>query len=531
MEIFELYRGDALLSRHELGARTLEIGRALSCDVAVDDPEVEERHWLLVRRRGTVIALDVSAGKRQRVTEYPLPYDRRVPLGRFHALRRVPPPPLTGEEPAGGPGRDPFREPARELGTDTLQYPRCSASELQISVGRGGEMRTLPFGEVPLHVGRDPENDVRLADSAVSGRHLRLEPCEAGLLARDLGSCNGTFVNGVLVHSALVVDGTTLRVGRTELRITARAERQNDGPRMVAESSSMLEVLGEVRRVARLPWPVLINGESGTGKEGIALALHERSERSKHPFVAINAGGLSRELVESQLFGHERGAFTGAANRHRGVFEQAQHGTLFLDEIGELPLELQARLLRVLETGEVRRVGGEANLVVDTRLVCATHRDLRGMVAEGRFRQDLFYRIARIVIQVPSLRSRPEDLRALVPHFLREISREIGTRTLAPEALIRLLAHEWPGNVRELRNVLSAAATSSTGRIEAEDVERALQRVGGQYAAREVTAEMIKRAVSECCGNQTAAARALGIPRSTLRDRLRQAAGELTRDQ
>jgi DNA-binding NtrC family response regulator len=290
---------------------------------------------------------------------------------------------------------------------------------------------------------------------------------------------------------------------------------------MVAESSSMMQVLSEVSRVASLPWPVLILGESGTGKEGIALALHERSARHGQPFVAINAGGLTRELVESELFGHERGAFTGAQGRHRGVFEQAQGGTLFLDEIGELPLDLQARLLRALETGEIRRVGAEGALRVDVRLICATHRDLRGMVSDGTFRQDLFYRVARLVIAVPSLRVRPEDVRALVRRFLSEIAREVGPRTLTEDGLARLLSYDWPGNVRELRNVLSAAATLTHTQIEVADIETALRRVGGAGAERELDADAMRRTLSQCGGNQAAAARALGIPRSTLRDRLR----------
>ena len=509
MEMLELYRAGQLVARYALGARTLEIGRAWNCDVAVEDPELAERHFLLLRRRGTVIAFDVSAGRRQRVVEYPLPLGRAVPLGRDHELRCV-----------AGPHT---AKPQLDACTDVLAYPSCVPSQLQVVIGRASDARRVQLADLPVHFGRSTENDVRLSDSAVSERHLRLEPCEAGLLARDLGSKNGTFVNGVRVHSALVTEGTRIRIGRTELHLVAHQDDAGcAAPRMVAESSSMLEVLGEVRRVASLAWPVLVVGESGTGKEGIALALHERSERRGQPFVAINAGGLTRELVESQLFGHERGAFTGAANRHRGVFEQAQGGTLFLDEIGELPLEQQARLLRVLETGEIRRVGSELPVRVDVRLVCATHRDLRLMVAEGTFRQDLFYRVARVVLQVPSLRARPEDLRALVKRFLSEIARELGPRELARDALQRLLTHEWPGNVRELRNVLSAAATTSSSCIELGDIERALARVGGGGGVREVTSEMIRRALDECSGNQAAAARVLGIPRSTLRDRLRQ---------
>jgi transcriptional regulator with AAA-type ATPase domain len=509
MEMLELYRAGELLARYELGGRAIEVGRALGCDVAVEDPELAERHWLLLRRRGNIVAFDVSAGKRQRAIEYPLPMDRTVPLGRHHALRRV---------------HDDVKPvlPDDELCTEVLSIAPCAPSGLLVVVGRGADAPRVRVADHPMQFGRAIENDVRVADHAVSQRHLRFEPCDAGLMLRDLNSRNGTFVNGVRVQTALVSDGAVVRIGRTDLRVLARADAEGGGgPSMVAESSSMLQVLSEVGRVASLPWPVLIVGESGTGKEGIALALHERSPRAGQPFVAVNAGGLTRELVESELFGHERGAFTGAAVRHRGVFEQAQGGTLFLDEIGELPLDLQARLLRALETGEIRRVGSESSLRVDVRLICATHRDLRGMVSEGTFRQDLFYRIARLVIAVPSLRVRPEDLRALVRRFLSEIAREVGARELSAAGMARLASYDWPGNVRELRNVLSAAATLTQRQIDAVDIEHALTRVGGASSVRELGSETIRRALAECCGNQAAAARALGMPRSTLRDRLR----------
>jgi transcriptional regulator with AAA-type ATPase domain len=511
MEMLELYRCGDLLARYELGDRAIEVGRAFACDVALEDPELAERHWLLLRRRGTVVAFDVSAGKRQRAIAYPLPLGRSVPLGRHHALRRV--------------AAQPAEVPASDRQTEALPRAPVSFSELVLIVGRGSDAPRLRVDELPIQIGRASENDVKLLDSAVSERHVRLEPCAAGLALRDLGSLNGTFVNGVRVQNAIVGDGAVIRVGRTDLRIRGRLESQTSTPSMVAESSSMLDVLSEVRRVASLPWPVLVTGESGTGKEGVALALHASSPRSAQPFVAVNAGGLSRELVESELFGHERGAFTGAAGRHRGVFEQAQGGTLFLDEIAELPAELQARLLRVLETGEIRRVGSEAVLHVDVRLVCATHRDLREMVGDGSFRQDLYFRIARLVIEVPSLRVRPEDLRVLARRFLAEITEQLGPRELAPEALVRLQAYAWPGNVRELRNVLCAAAASAGARIEAHDIEAALLRVGGAPHPRDLAPDAIRRALAACGGNHSAAARALGIPRSTLRDRLKGARG------
>ena len=508
MEMLEVYRCGELLARYELGDRALEVGQALGCDVALADPELARRHWLLLRRHGTVVAFDVSAGKRQRSIEYPVPLGRSVPLGRLHALRRI----------QAVCDVAPTHEPL----TDPLAHPALSLSDLLVVVGRGADAPRMRIGELPVQVGRAVDSDLRLSDTAVSESHLRLEPCAAGLLARDLDSRNGTFVNGVRVQTALVGQGTVIRVGRTDLRIVARTAPGNRGPSMVAESSSMLDVLAEVGRVASLPWPVLVLGESGTGKEGIARALHEHSARSSQPFVAVNAGGMARELVESELFGHERGSFTGASTRRRGVFEQAQGGSLFLDEIGELPLELQARLLRVLETGEIRRLGSEAPVRVDVRLICATHRDLRKMVLDGSFRQDLYYRIARLVIEVPSLRTRPEDLRALVEHFMHEISRELGKRELSADALVRLMAYDWPGNVRELRNVLSTAAAAVGSHINAADIDFALQRVGAAPHARRLSSEELQRALTQAAGNRAAAARALGIPRSTLRDRLRE---------
>jgi transcriptional regulator of acetoin/glycerol metabolism len=508
MEMLELYRCGELLARYELGDRGIEVGRALGCDVAIADPELAQRHWLLLRRHGTVVAFNVSAGRRQRAIEYPLPLGRSVPLGRDYAVRRVE---ATLESCA-------TTEPL----TEALLQPPPMLSELVLVVGRGADAPRMRIGDLPIQIGRAADNDIKLADRAVSERHLRLEPCVAGLLLRDLDSRNGTFVNGVRVQTALIEHGVVIRVGRIDLRITTRADSKGNGPCMVAESSSMLEVLGEVGRVASLPWPVLVVGESGTGKEGVALALHQRSARGAQPFVAVNAGAMTRELIESELFGHERGSFTGAAARHRGVFEQAQCGSLFLDEIGELPLDLQARLLRVLETGEIRRIGAEAPLRVDVRLICATHRDLRRMVTEGAFRQDLYYRIARLVIEVPSLRARPEDLRALVKRFMAEISTELGARELTSAALARLLAYDWPGNVRELRNVLSAAAAAAGSHVDLPDIELALLRVGGAPYTRQLTPDIIRRALEESSGNRAAAARALGVPRSTLRDRLRE---------
>jgi DNA-binding NtrC family response regulator len=511
METLKLYRGEQLLAQVALGERPLELGRGASCDLTVDDPELAERHWLAMRRLGTVVTYDVSAGRP--TSPRHLPLGQRVALGRDHSLLRE----HTGGRAAarGGAHRD----------TESLRAGGPAGGRLVLLVGRGGDARKLRLADRPVHVGRGPDNDLVLADPAVSLRHCRLEPSAEGLVLRDLGSSNGTFVNTVRVERALIGPGVEIRAGRTELRVVERdPESRVAGTELVAESAAMLALLAEAQRAAQLPWPALVLGESGSGKEGVASLLHSQGPRRGRPFVALNGGGVPRELVESELFGHERGAFTGAQSARRGVFEQADGGTLFLDEIGELPLALQARLLRVLETGEVQRVGGEGARRMDVRVVCATHRNLRAMVAEGSFRQDLYFRIARLVLQVPPLRERPGDVKALAQHFLRELVPLLGPRELSPEALTRLCAYPWPGNVRELRNVLSAAAVVSSAQcIGVAELEGALARLGGNGDARsQPTLDALQQAVAQHDGNLSAAARALGMARSTLRDRLRQ---------
>jgi two-component system, NtrC family, nitrogen regulation response regulator GlnG len=240
---------------------------------------------------------------------------------------------------------------------------------------------------------------------------------------------------------------------------------------IVGGSAELQAVLARTRAVAPTSVPVLVTGESGTGKELLARVLHELGPSPGGPFVAVNCGALARELAESELFGHERGAFTGAAGRRVGWFEEAAGGTLVLDEIGELPLELQPKLLRVLETGRFRRVGGNGEVAVRVRVVAMTLRNLEGEAQRGTFRADLYYRLAGFELALPPLRRRRVDIALLSQHFLREIAAEIGPRELAPSAVAALEAAEWPGNVRQLRNVVRRAAILTTRIIEPENLD------------------------------------------------------------
>ncbi len=509
MEALMLCYRDEALREFPLGSTPIEIGRAARCDIVVHDDAVAERHALIVSRGGEVLVFDLRGTGRPNGASSKLLPNEPLGLGR-HTLVRVP---------------DAKTRP-RSLGTRTepVAFVRSDREPSVLIVGKGAEARRLALDGHPVRVGSASDNDLVLYDRAVSAHHCRLEPCAEGLGVRDLESRNGTWVDGLRVERARLSLGGQLRIGRTDLALVARG-RSGDARQqgLVAASSPMLAVLADVERLARLPWTVLVTGESGAGKEGIARALHQRGPRAEQPLVALNAGSLTRELIESELFGHEKGAFTGAHAQRKGAFELADRGTLFLDEIAELPLEMQARLLRVLDSGEVRRVGAGTPVQVDVRLVCATHRDLRQMVAQGTFRRDLYYRIAQCPVAVPPLRERPEDIRALAAHFLEDIEREAGRRMLTEDALMCLLAHSWPGNARELRNVLRAAtAQTASTTLDRLDVQRALVRLGGLEALDELppSPDGFSAAVDAHRGNLSAAARALGIPRSTLRDRI-----------
>jgi two-component system nitrogen regulation response regulator NtrX len=327
----------------------------------------------------------------------------------------------------------------------------------------------------------------------------------------------------------LTVDNA-LRLERLESE--NRQLRQRLGKHeIVWKGEAMRRVMAQVERVAASETRVCILGETGTGKELVARTLHERSARATGPFVTLNCAAVPAELIESELFGHEKGSFTGAANRHTGKFEQAERGTIFLDEIGDMPLHMQAKLLRVLEEGEVERIGGERPVRVDVRVLVATHRDLDTQVREGKFRQDLFHRIYVFPLALPPLRQRREDIPALVEHFAAQVSVQNGWKPVpfSPEAIAALQSHPWPGNVRELRNVVERLMLlAPDGTVDQETVRAALPRgatealvssapSGGladrvQAFERETILAELKRANY----NVTSAARALHLERSHL---------------
>ncbi|KYF74272.1 AAA family ATPase [Sorangium cellulosum] len=318
------------------------------------------------------------------------------------------------------------------------------------------------LGVDPILLGTSAECDVIIPDARVSRRHCQLRLTPRGVVVTDLGSKNGTFINDVLVHEAFLTPSAVASLGGVPLTV-----RVGGAPVVVplSTSASFGEALGSsvpmralfarLERAAATSETILLLGESGTGKEVLARAIHAASPRSGGPFVVFDCSAVAPNLIEAELFGYTKGAFTGAQAARAGLLEEASGGTLFLDEIGELPLDLQPKLLRALEARQVRRIGAAAYTSFDARVIAATHRDLQGRIGSGSFREDLYYRLAVVEAVVPPLRERKEDIPLLVERFL---AAQVPPRSLAdlpPNALELLRGHHWPGNVRELRNTVA----------------------------------------------------------------------------
>ena len=345
-----------------------------------------------------------------------------------------------------------------------LSLARCALRVL--SGDQKGQERVLE-GDV-LRIGKAESNDLVLRDASVSRDHCEIVRDAKGYLLRDLGSTNGTLLDGTDVREGYLRAGAVLMIGRVEVAVRTYDEQIEIAPslhdrfgELVGQDPQLRAVFGLLERIAPTDATLLVSGETGTGKDALARSVHAASKRSAGAFFSVDCGALVGSLIESELFGHEKGAFTGAIERRKGAFELAHGGTLFLDEIGELPLELQPKLLRVLETRRVRRVGGSQEIAVDIRVIAASNRNLELEVQRGKFRQDLYFRLAVVPVWLPPLRARRGDIALLARRLLDRASSEHGAGQpleLSASMLQGLTGHDWPGNVRELRNVLERAA-------------------------------------------------------------------------
>lgn len=390
----------------------------------------------------------------------------------------------------------------------------------------------LEIGEF-LSIGRDVDNHIALLDPFVSNRHARIERRGNGFVLRDFRSRNGTYLNGGRVLEALLNEGDRIRVGGID--ITFSSERESSLPTQILQSKSPLwqAQLERLPTIAQAHYPVLLTGPSGTGKDILAQTLHRLSPRKAGPFVSVNCSALTESLVESELFGHLKGSFTGATSDRKGAFEAARGGTLFLDEIGDLPLSLQPKLLRALENQQIRAVGSDQSTATDVRIVAATHHSLKKLVFEERFRADLYFRLNVVQVQVPSLQARMEDFDDLFYAFAKACRVRFSFG-----AIQKLKEHVWPGNIRELKNIVSRAkAYFDAKEVLETDVPALLDLImtpdnpptleesspfkPSRSVIREIEHEMIRSRLIANRGNQRKTASDLGMPKSTLHDRIR----------
>ena len=412
--------------------------------------------------------------------------------------------------------------------TRTITALKPATDEGYLTWSDAHHPRQVQIGEF-LTLGRDLANDVVLADEFTSVRHARLERKDRGFLLRDLRSTNGTFVNGTRVFEAILSDGDRFRVGKTDLIFTCSRRRAN--AEWTSKNLVWNRALARLPNIAAAPFPVLLSGPSGAGKDVLARGIHALSPRRGGPMVSVNCSALTEALVESELFGHVRGSFTGATNDRKGAFEAARGGTLFLDEIGDLPLALQPKLLRALENNSIRPVGSDRDVATDVRIVAATHHDLRRLINEGKFRTDLFFRLHVIQIAVPALRDRIEDFEDIFYEFARTLRVRFSF-----DAIAKMKQHTWPGNVRELRNVVARAkAFAGEDEVRPEDLDQlidAMPSLASTLAApadyrpnrsiiKDIESEMIRARLIANGGNQRRTAADLGMPKSTLHDRLK----------
>jgi DNA-binding NtrC family response regulator len=441
---------------------------------------------------------------------------------------------------------DPFEE-AHITATHTLVVENRTTLKVRkcrLTVKEGPDTgKDITSDKERMRVGAHSTNDLVLAEDRTASRHhFEVQYTERGYLLVDLNSTNGTFLDGRRVERAYLSPGSTIRAGSSTLvfnpideEVTVEPDRDGELCGMVGQSVKMRQIFGLIKKIAPMDVSVVIQGETGTGKELVARAIHELSNRKRGPMVVLDCGAIPPNLIESELFGHEKGSFTGAISARPGAFERANGGTIFLDELGELRVDLQPKLLRVLENREVRRVGGNEVIEVDVRVIAATNRDLVKEVTAGNFREDLYFRLSVIGIQLPPLRQRRDD----IPYILRtamgdpEVVAAHGRKRFSPGAMSMLMAYPWPGNIRELMNVMSHVLTFADG--EEIDVQHLPARVQGQQKdqplpfnehlsfkdAKEQLLENFEReyitqVLKRCDGNISRAARESGLHRKSI---------------
>ncbi|OGR01749.1 MAG: hypothetical protein A2284_14955 [Deltaproteobacteria bacterium RIFOXYA12_FULL_61_11] len=552
MASLSFYKNAEFIMRFFLSNEETTIGRSSENDISLADLNISRVHVSIRRRGEEYVLIDRSTNgtfvNDRRVHTHTLKEGDQLTVGSFNVEFQ-----LSVEVQPEERTRLANYNTTKILGFDhgkkLLQVEKSA-----LRLGTGKEAKDIEIKSFPCLIGKNPSNQIILDDEYVSTTHCSIDVRSGRYLLKDWGSKNGTYLGPTRIGEVTLNDGDVFRIGKTMLTFTTRTSSIAIKPvalnyfeGMVGTTAHMREVFDLVQNVAATDATVLISGESGTGKELIAKALHRLSNRRDQVFLPLNCGAIAKDLIEGELFGHEKGAFTSASQFRKGVFEYADHGTVFLDEIGELPLDLQPKLLRVLETREVKRLGSNETISVDVRVITATNKNLQQEVQRGTFREDLFYRLFCIPITLPPLAERKQDIPALLEHFLKIGLPELDTdryrktgdllsEKISPTALDKILDYHWPGNVRELKNVINRALVLSQGEmIDPSHVVFKLGLMGEKTffepkavkeetkprTLRDAERETILTSLQYHRWNKVHAARSLGIAVSTLHEKMR----------
>lgn len=518
-----------------------QIGRSAQCDVILSEPSISRLQFSIYQMEGSYFVKNLGKAKLKlngrEVESSPVSERDCLELEHWKIA-------LADQAPHEELPDDTYVSDVGMRDTRILHLSRVGEElhydSLQVRVqSPGGEGKCFPLHSGTNTLGKAPSCDIRLKDDFVSEVHAKLICEEEKISIYDLQSTNGTYVNGLRVKEAELDENSLIQIGQSEIRLEMKACSQkirslpvsSFGP-FVGRSQAMQELYSLIQQVAPTNAPVCVFGETGTGKELVAQSLHDLSPRKNKPWMAINCAAIAKELIHSELFGHEKGAFTGADQQRKGLFELAQAGTLFLDEIAELSLDLQSSLLRVLETGKIRRVGGSREIPVDVRIVCATHQDLTRLVSEKKFREDLFFRLHVLPLYLPALRERKEDIPLLAEHFLKMFLPKGRSLQFSGQALDFLMSQDWAGNVREFKNTIQRAVVLAKEDILTPD-DFAFLGIGGggsrtarigsekQKSLNDIEKQVILQELARQKDNRLATAKALGISKSTLYEKLK----------
>lgn len=531
MLFLEFSKDGSRLFRYPITHEKVTIGRDETCSVMLTDGDLSRLHCEIYRKNGDLFVRDMSRNgtlknsAKIKKDESLAPSDR-LSLGRWTVD-------LSKDAEVASDSTAVNDECATKIiGFDNKTKTLLTeAVELSVSPP-GGEKRSRIFRKTRIDIGSKDGNDLVVDDAFISKKHCRLEFDGNSLILTDLGSTNGTLYNEEPIERIELPENGRFTIGKTNIfvkRIKEKEKLPASGEtqmgQMIGASKAMKEVFALVGKVAPTDATVIITGESGTGKELVARSIHSESGRRAGPFVAINCAAIPHNIIESELFGHEKGSFTGAMQTHQGVFEQADKGTLFLDEIGEMGMDLQTRLLRVLETKVVRRIGGKNDIPVDVRIIAATNQDLKSNIRSGKFREDLFFRLYIVPLHIPPLRERRDDIGVMARYFTRLFSIGGAEHSFTPRAMEMLMQHNWAGNVRELKNTIQRAMILNKGSsITPGNIHLTELRSSSDFAASQLfnnEKEAIVDALRRCGGNRTKAAQYLGIARTTIANKIR----------